>query len=220
MRWPRYRRWIWWFFWLLLTPIRPFVCRLRVEGVEHLPRQGGAVVACNHTMGPDFVLLAYASPRELLFMAKAEAFQWHWLLSAILRAGGVFPVQRGKSDQAAIDTAVELVAAGNLIAMFPEGTRSRTGRLQRGKTGAARIALAAGTPIIPAAVTNARAVLKRRTLWPPVVTVRFGPPVHWAQNGDEATTVRLYTDTVMGEIARMLPPEQRGVYGDSADEAR
>jgi len=220
MYWPRYRRWIWWFFWLLLTLVRPLLCRLRVEGLDNLPKRGGAVVACNHTMGPDYVLLAYSSPRELMFMAKAEVFQWHWLVSAILRAGGVFPVQRGKNDQGAIETAVVLARMGNLIAMFPEGTRSRTDQLMRGKTGAARIALAAGVPVIPVAVANATAIVKRRTFWPPVVTVRFGPPVYWARNGDEATTVRFYTDTVMTEIARLLPPGQRGVYGEAVDEER
>jgi 1-acyl-sn-glycerol-3-phosphate acyltransferase len=68
MRFPRYRRWIWWALWLLVAPLRPLVCRLRVPGLGHVPRQGGAVVACNHTMGPDYVLLALASPRELMFM--------------------------------------------------------------------------------------------------------------------------------------------------------
>ena len=217
MRWPRYRRWIWWFFWGLLTLVRPLLCRLRVEGLEHLPERGGAVVACNHTMGPDYVLLAYASPRELMFMAKAEVFQWNWLLTAILRAGGVFPVQRGRNDHGAIATAVDLARTGNLIAMFPEGTRSRTDQLQRGKTGAARIALAAGMPVIPVAVANATAIFKRRSLMPPIVTVRFGPAVQWSRNGDDATAARHYTETVMAEIARLLPPEQRGVYADAVN---
>ncbi len=220
MRWPRYRRWIWWGLWLLVAPFRPFFCRLRIEGLENLPRAGGAVVACNHTMGPDYVLLAISSPRELMFMAKAEIFHWNWLLTATLRAGGVFPVERGKNDQVAIETAVELVRTGHLIAMFPEGTRSRTNSLMRGKTGAARIALAADRPIVPVAVANANAVFRRRTFWPPVVTVTFGRPVYWARNGDEATTARLYTDTVMAEIARLLPPEQRGMYGEANNDRR
>jgi 1-acyl-sn-glycerol-3-phosphate acyltransferase len=177
----------------------------------------GAVLASNHNYGPDFVLLAFASPREVCFMAKAEAFTWNPLLSAVLHAGGVFPVQRGKGDSAAIDTAVQLAEEGNLIAMFPEGTRSKNGALMRGKTGAARIALAAGVPIVPAVVTNSAAVLKRKGWRRPLVTVRFGKPITWqstAQNDeDEAETARAYTDAVMGEIAAMLPKELRGEYG-------
>lgn len=220
MYFPRYRRWIWWALWLLVAPLRPLLCRLRVQGVENLPKRGGAVVACNHTMGPDYILLAMASPRELMFMAKAEIFRWNRLLTWVLRASGVFPVERGKNDQMAIATAVDLVRRGHLIAMFPEGTRSRTNRLMRGRTGAARIAMAAGRPIIPVAVANAEAVFRRRSLWPPLVTVSFGRPVYWAANGDEGTNARMYTDRVMAEIAAMLPPEQRGVYGDMDESDR
>ncbi|MCC6458139.1 MAG: 1-acyl-sn-glycerol-3-phosphate acyltransferase [Caldilineaceae bacterium] len=178
----------------------------------------GAVVACNHNYGPDFALLAFACPREVCFMAKAEAFTLNPLLSAILRAGGVFPVQRGKSDKVAIETAVELVKEGNLVAMFPEGTRSKSGVLMHGRSGAARIALAAGVPIVPAAVTNSAVVLKRKGWRRPLVTVRFGEPLTWDAKDDhgegETETARAFMDAVMGEIALMLPPELRGEYGE------
>ena len=141
---PTDRRWVWWIGRGIVALVRPLLCRLAVEGRENVPMNSGAVIASNHNYGPDFVLLAFASPRAVRFMAKAEAFTWHPLLSASLHAGGVFPVQRGKGDSAAIDTAVQLADEGNLIAMFPEGTRSKSGVLMRGKTGAARIALAAG----------------------------------------------------------------------------
>jgi 1-acyl-sn-glycerol-3-phosphate acyltransferase len=197
--------------------VHPLLCRLTVEGRENVPVNSGAVLASNHNYGPDFVLLAFASPREVCFMAKAEAFTWNPLLSAVLRAGGVFPVQRGKGDSAAIDTAVQLAEEGNLVAMFPEGTRSKSGALMRGKTGAARIALTAGVPIVPTVVINSAAVLKRKGWRRPLVTVRFGTPITWrstAQNDeDEAETARAYTDVVMSEIAAMLPEELRGEYG-------
>jgi 1-acyl-sn-glycerol-3-phosphate acyltransferase len=215
---PRYRRWIWWIGWAIISLIRPLFCRLQVEGRENLPVTGGGVVACNHNYGPDFVFLGIASPRELCFMAKAEAFALNPILSAMLRAGGVFPVQRGKGDSVAIDTAVELASEGNLIAMFPEGTRSKSGALMRGKTGAARIALAAGVPIMPAIVTNSAAVLKHKRWRRPLVTVRFGKPIPWHTRAqaseDESEIARVYTDAVMGEIAKMLPQELRGEYGD------
>jgi 1-acyl-sn-glycerol-3-phosphate acyltransferase len=213
---PRYRRWIWWVFWALVTIIRPLFCRFRIEGQANLPQQGGAVVASNHNYGPDFVFLAVASPRELRFMAKAEAFAWNPLLAAILRAGGVFPVKRGSGDTGAIDTAVDLARAGNLIAMFPEGTRSKSGRLLRGKTGAARIALAAGVPIVPVAITNTAQLFKRQGWRRPLVTVHFGKPIAWDvsshDNDDDSEIARAYTDVVMGEIAAMLPEELRGEY--------
>ena len=215
---PRYRLWFWWVCWAIITVVRPLFCRFKVEGRDNLLAVDGAVVACNHNYGPDFIFLAIASPRELRFMAKAEAFTWNPLLTAVLRAAGVFPVQRGKSDSAAIGTAVELAKEGNLIAMFPEGTRSKSGVLMRGKTGAARIALAAGVPVVPAMVTNSTLALKRRSWRRPVVTVKFGSPVAWQPSrngGDEAEIAREYTDVVMGEIAKMLPVELRGEYSDS-----
>lgn len=200
--------------WLLIAPLRPLFCRLRVEGREHIPKEGGAVLASNHTTGPDYVLLAISSPRELHFMAKAEIFTWNPVLSFILRSGGVFPVRRGQADKSALGNAVLTARRGNVVAMFPEGTRSRTGALMRGRTGAARIALAAGVPVIPAAVVNATAIFKRRSFRRPLVIVRFGEPVHWTSalpSDFEAATG--YTEVVMRRIADLLPPEQRGLYG-------
>lgn len=216
---PKFRSALWRSLWWFVALWRPLLCRLRVEGQEHVPMQKGAVIACNHTVGADFVFLAFCSPRELKFMTKAEAFTWNPLLTKLLYAGGAFPVRRGQSDQGAIDTAVTLAQEGSLIAMFPEGTRSRSNSLMRAKTGAARIALAAGVPIIPAAVIGAPAVMKRRTWRRPLVTVRFGEPVLW-QDGDDPVAARRYIDTVMVAIADMLPPDQRGVYanGIPADE--
>ena len=217
---PRYRRWSWWIVWGLVTLIRPLFCRFQIEGQANLPRYSGAVVASNHNYGPDYVFLGIASPRELCFMAKSEAFTWNPLLAALLRAGGVFPVQRGRGDIGAIDTAVALARAGNLIAMFPEGTRSRSGVLMHGKTGAARIALAAGVPIVPVAITNSALVFRRKSWRRPIVTVRFGKPIAWDvdnENGytvgaDDGEVARTYTDFVMKEIAHMLPVELRGEY--------
>lgn len=221
---PKYRRWIWWIGWSLFTLVRLLLCRFQVEGRENLPMTSGAVIASNHNYGPDFILLALACPREVRFMAKAEVFSWNPLLSAVLRAVGVFPVQRGKSDIAAIETAVHLAKSGEWIAMFPEGTRSKSGALMRGKTGAARIALAADVPIVPVAVTNSREVFKRQGWRRPLVTVRFGEPVYWespvCHGEDEAEVARAFTDAVMSEIAAMLPPALRGEYGDAPSQER
>lgn len=210
---PKFRSKLWMGLWWFVSLFRPLVCKLRVEGQEHVPMTSGAVVACNHTVGADFAFLAYCSPRELKYMTKAEAFTWNPVLTWLLKSGGAFPVRRGQNDQTAIDTAVELARTGHLIAMFPEGTRSRSQTLMRARSGAARIALAAGVPIVPTVVMGAPAVMKRRTWRRPEVTVRFGPPIVWSA-GDDMDAARAYIDTVMVAIAEMLPPEQRGVYAN------
>jgi len=215
---PKQRRWVWWLVWGLCWLLGPIFCRIDIRGRENLPKSGGAVVACNHNFGPDFILLSMASTRELCFMAKAEAFSWNPILSSILKAGGVFPVRRGKGDNSAIETAVELAEEGDIVAMFPEGTRSRSGELMHGKSGAARIAMAAGVPIIPASVTNSASVLKRKSWKRPVVTVSFARPIvvqgSHLDDEDETDAARALTHEVMVEIARLLPPDLRGEYGD------
>jgi 1-acyl-sn-glycerol-3-phosphate acyltransferase len=129
--------------------------RLRARGVEHLP-EGGFVLAANHTSNFDPWPLGIPlwPQRQLRFMAKAELF--NPLLAPILRAAGAFKVRRGAGDIEAVRTAVELVKEGEIVVMFPEGTRRRKGlrkkHVARAHTGAARIALGAGAPLVPAAI--------------------------------------------------------------------
>jgi 1-acyl-sn-glycerol-3-phosphate acyltransferase len=207
---------LWRFLHRLITVVRPLFCRLRVEGTEHVPATGGFVVACNHTVGPDYVVLGYAAPRQIYYMAKREIFAWHPWLAKFFAAVGAFPVDRGKGDVAALQTAVQVVRAGHLVGMFPEGTRSRSGKLMRGKSGAARIAMMAGAAVIPAVVINASAILptlftfRRR----PEVVVRFGPPVPMRGDPDSMADARANTERVMQSMAALLPVELRGVYGE------
>lgn len=211
----RYRLWIWRVLWVLVHLVRPLVCRVRIEGTAHVPAEGGGVVACNHTLGVDWILLGYASPRELYYMAKAEAFQISRFTTWMMRTGGVFPVHRGKNDVAALANAIDLARAGKLIGMFPEGTRSRNGALRRAKTGAARIAMEAHVPVIPAAVVNGPALLTSwKRLRRPLITVRFGPPLQRTlRAGEDAShAARDFTDAIMAGIAALLPPELRGEY--------
>lgn len=211
----RYRLWIWRVLWVLVHWVRPLICRIRIEGTEYVSAVGGGVVACNHTLGVDWIALGYASPRELYYMAKAEAFQISRFTTWILHQGGVFPVQRTRHDIVALQNAIDLARAGKLIGMFPEGTRSQTGALRRAKTGAARIAMEANVPVIPAAVINGPALLTSwKRLIRPLITVRFGPPLRrMLQPGEDANqAAREFTDTIMAGIAGLLPPELRGVY--------
>jgi 1-acyl-sn-glycerol-3-phosphate acyltransferase len=150
--------------------------RLRARGREHVPRDGGCVLACNHvsSFDPWPLGLPIWPGRFLRFMAKSELY---WFpLTLILNGAGAFPVRRGQADAEAIETAVRLAQEGNVVAMFPEGTRRRKGLIKRfearPRTGAARIALEAGVPLVPAAVSGTDRLLRFGPL-----QVVYGVPV-------------------------------------------
>lgn len=221
MRRPVDASWIYKAFWIGVRGLYPLFCRLEVEGVEHVPLDGGCVLACNHNMGPDYFLLGVSTPRQIHYMGKAELFRVHPIVSKALLGAGVFPVERGKQDMAAMEQAADLVRRGYLLGMFPEGTRSRTGLLQRGKSGAARIAMAAGAPVVPAVVINSPQVFRTplRVWNRPRVKVRFGEPLHWPSSAEgDGAAARAYTEWIMRSMAQMLPEELRGFYADEADD--
>jgi len=171
-------------------PLR-WLYRMDVRGRENLPRTGGFVLAVNHTS--NFGLPLYPK-RYLRFMAKSELF---WFpLGVLITAAGAFKVHRGRGDTEAIDTAVELVRSGEIVVMFPEGTRQRKGLRKkweaRPHTGAARIALDADAPLIPAAIKGTDRLLRLARL-----KVAYGRPLEVGANVTE-TTARL-----MDEIRRL-----------------
>lgn len=195
---------------ILITLARPLFLRLRIEGREHIPRQGGYVLTCNHTMGPDFLVIGYTTPHQLYFMAKQELFDAHPLLAWFLRQCGVFPIRRGETDLAAVNHAIDLVRSGHALGMFPEGTRSRTGTLQRGRSGAAHIAIQAGAPVVPAHVWGAEPIFERRN-WlslrrRALVTVRFGAPLP-PPGREDARGLRQYTKQIMQAISDLAVGE-------------
>jgi 1-acyl-sn-glycerol-3-phosphate acyltransferase len=160
----------------LSWPILYGLFRLHARGRENVPPQGGFVLACNHVSSFDpWPLGLPLWPRRFLrFMAKSELY---WFpLTLILNGAGAFPVRRGQADAEAIETAVQLARAGNIVAMFPEGTRRTKGLVKRfearPRTGAARIALEAGVPLVPAAV---RGTGHLRRFAP--ISVVYGAPV-------------------------------------------
>lgn len=216
MRFPTEGTRTWKVLYVIAIIIKPFFLRLQIEGEENIPAAGGCVIASNHTLGADYVVLGYASPRQLYYMAKAEIFAFHPLVAKLIAGAGAFPVQRGKGDTQAIDQAVAMVKAGKIVGMFPEGTRSRSGVLRRGKPGAARIALGAAAPLVPAAVVNGDTILRdvlklqRR----PLVTVRFGTPIVVAGDSENGEDVERLTTAIMLAIAELLPPERRGEYAE------
>jgi 1-acyl-sn-glycerol-3-phosphate acyltransferase len=180
----------------LSLPVVRFLFRLQATGLEHLPAEGGFVLAANHTSNfdPWPLGLPLFPQRWLRFMAKSELY-W-WPLARVLDAAGAFPVERGKGDVEAIAKAVELVRSGEVVVMFPEGTRQRKGLRKRWEarphTGAARIALRAAAPLVPAAIRGTDRLARLGPL-----RVAYGPPVE--VTGDSHET----TERLMAEIQRL-----------------
>ena len=164
------------FYGALSWPVIRFLYRLRPTGLANVPTEGGFVIAANHTSNLDPWPLGMPlwPRRQLYFMAKVELF--NPLLGPLLRAAGAFPVKRGERDVEAIETAVRLCREGRVVAMFPEGTRARKGLVKkfehRPRTGSARIALAAGVPLVPAAISGTDRLLRF-----PQLKVAYGPPI-------------------------------------------
>jgi 1-acyl-sn-glycerol-3-phosphate acyltransferase len=188
---------------LLSWPLIHGLYRLRAQGVENLP-QGGFVISANHTsnLDPWPLGLPLWPRRQLHFMGKAELF--NPVLGPPLRAAGAFPVRRGRGGPEAIRTAVELVRAGRAVAIFPEGTRRVKGRRKKLQAkphnGAARIALEAGVPLIPAAVAGTDRLSRF-----PRVRVVYGKPIELddLKGTDVRQASRIATERLMEEIERL-----------------
>ena len=201
---------------LILTPL----LRLRITGLEHVPRQGPVLVVANHLHNADPVLLSVAFPRPLHFMAKKELFSVP-VLRWIVRRVGAFPVDRGRADRSAIRRAEATLHHGIAVGMFPEGTRSVTNALAPAHPGAGLIALRSSVPVLPAVITGSehlpgnglrsrRGSLKR---WHEGVEVRFGPTFHVEPEVDGAKLNGAAASAIlMDHLARLLPPGYRGVY--------
>jgi len=178
--------------------------RLRAEGLDNVPQEGGFVLAANHTSNFDpwpLGMLLWPD-RYLRFMAKSELF---WFpMGRVIAAGGAFPVRRGERDVEAIQTAIRLVRDGDVVVMFPEGTRRAKGVRKRyearAHTGAARIALMAGVPLVPAAIAGTGRLSRLERL-----RVRYGKPIRVDDLGalDSSEAAQEATRRLMAEIARL-----------------
>jgi 1-acyl-sn-glycerol-3-phosphate acyltransferase len=185
-------------------PLINLFLRPRTTGLDNVPRDGGFVLAANHlsNFDPWAIGLPLFPWRFLRFMGKSELF-W-WPLGPIIQAGGAFKVRRGQADAEAIETAVELARDGHVVMMFPEGTRRKKGLVKkwqpRAHTGAARIALAADVPLIPAAIKGTD---RLRRLGP--LRVAYGPPlaIDDLRAREPRDAAQEATDRLMAEIGRL-----------------
>lgn len=207
--------------------LRPLIDRLwdvTVTGVENVPKTGGALICPNHLSFCDSVFVPCALPRRVWAIGKAEYLD-DWKTRHLFPGLGMIPVDRsgGSASQAALDVTAEVLEGGRLFLMYPEGTRSRSGHLHKARTGAARLSLRTGVPIIPVGHSGTVEVQ------PPdqftmktglAVNINFGAPMFIADHGDpsDPRTIRVFADAVMFEIAQLSGQRYINTYAGDYDQ--
>jgi 1-acyl-sn-glycerol-3-phosphate acyltransferase len=213
--------------WVFIGPLLRLVFRPRTEGVENVPLEGPAILASNHLSYADWLFMPLTLSRRVTFVAKAEYFTTPgikgWFQKKFFSGAGQVPIDRTSGDAAAgaLSSAKRILNAGELFGIYPEGTRSHDGRLYRGKTGVARLALETGVPVIPIAVIGTDAIAppgkKFGSLTRPLV--RFGKPLDFSRyEGLESDRfiLRSVTDEIMYEIMRLSDQEYVDIYAAKA----
>jgi len=202
---------------------------VRVTGAEHVPPDGPVILAANHASNLDAIVIgAWLMPklgRRIHWLGKKELFAWP-IVGWTAAHGGVHPVDRGSADLEAFRLAQRILDEGNILFVFPEGTRSRDGSLQEARDGLAVLALRSGAPIVPLGIAGSYKVWPRGQKLPHPggrVTVRVGRPFRPADElpagTDRRTAKGLTTTMIMDRIAALLPQSQRGVYGGATPSA-
>jgi 1-acyl-sn-glycerol-3-phosphate acyltransferase len=193
---------------------------LRVEGLEHVPRDGAFLLVGNHVSNFDpptvGATVGNLTGRVIHFMSKEELRHWP-LIGWLASQSGVFFVRRGEGDRAAHRTALAHLAAGRPVALFPEGHRSQTGIMREARQGAALLAIRSGAPLLPVGITGTHGIFPNHTHVPhrSDVTVRVGEPfhvVHRAEGRIPREELTAATETIMRHIAQLVPEWQRGPW--------
>ncbi len=216
---------MYWVFKAVLKPPLRAAYSIRPEGTEHIPRRGPAIIAANHLSFLDsFFIPLCVDRRKVTYLAKVDYFR-SWKTAWFFRAVGQIPVDRDdrKASQAALDVGLQVLAEGKLLGIYPEGTRSPDGRLYRGRTGVARLALRSGAPVIPCGITGSQEVMPKGARVPKLhgesgrirVRVRFGEPLdlsRYAQRDHDRFVLRSVTDEIMYEIMQLTGQEYVNEY--------
>lgn len=215
--------WYWLFKYIFMGPLLSVLGRPKVEGLEHVPQSGPAILASNHLAVADSFFLPLVVRRRITFLAKAEYFSGTGIKGRMTKwfytVAGQVPIDRTNADsaQAALDTAQRILGDGKLLGMYPEGTRSPDGRLYKGKSGLARLALESGVPVIPVAMIGTDVVNPPGSkMWRfGRVTVRFGKPMDFSRFEGMAGNrfiERAVIDEVMYELMELSGQEYVDIY--------
>ncbi|GAB3770210.1 lysophospholipid acyltransferase family protein [Nocardioides ginsengisegetis] len=213
----------------IVPPIARTVWRPTVRGLENVPTTGGVILASNHLSFVDSVVIPCVVPRKVVFLAKSDYFTGTGLKGLASRLWfegiGMLPVDRddSKAALASLDTALGVLGRGEAFGIYPEGTRSRDGRLYRGRTGVAHLALTAGVPVVPVGLTGTEKVQPVGSNVPRIVpiTVEFGAPIHVAGRFDgvpQGRARREVTDEIMTAIQALSGQEEAGIYNARPEE--
>jgi 1-acyl-sn-glycerol-3-phosphate acyltransferase len=213
--------------WVFLGPLLRLVFRPHAEGAENVPAEGPAILASNHLSYADWLFMPLTLARRVTFVAKAEYFNGRgikgWLQKSFFSGSGQVPIDRssGSAAEGALVSAKRTLSKGELFGIYPEGTRSHDGKLYRGKTGVARLALETGVPVIPVAVIGTDVVAppgkKFGSFTRPVV--RFGKPLDFSRYEgleNDRYILRSITDEIMYEIMRLSDQEYVDMYATTA----
>jgi 1-acyl-sn-glycerol-3-phosphate acyltransferase len=212
---------------VVLGPILKLLFRPWVEGLENLPAEGPAILASNHLSFSDSIFLPLSVPRRITFLAKADYFTGRglkgFLTKGFMKGAGQVPIDRsgGRASEAALKTGMRILGRGELLGIYPEGTRSPDGRLYRGKTGIARMALEARVPVIPVAMINTFDIQPPGKILPRImrVGIRIGEPLDFSRyegmSGDRFV-LRSITDEIMYELMALSGQEYVDCYATKA----
>jgi 1-acyl-sn-glycerol-3-phosphate acyltransferase len=218
------------FYWivknLVLGPILLRVFRPWLKGVENVPLAGSAILASNHLSFIDSVFLPLVLRRPVVFLAKSEYFTGHgikgWLVRQFFLASGQLPIDRsgGRASEDSLNTGVTVLSQGKLLGIYPEGTRSPDGRIYRGRTGIARMALESGVPVIPVAMIDTDKVMPIGSKIPKVqrIGVVFGHPLDFSRFAgyeNDRFVLRAITDEIMHEIVGISGQEYVDEYAST-----
>ena len=213
----------------VIPPVFTTVWRPEVRGLEHVPASGPVILASNHVSFADSVVIPVVVPRKVVFLAKADYFTGSGVSGLLTRAWfeglGMLPVDRDDTRAAidSLETALEVLGRGEAFGIYPEGTRSRDGRLYRGRTGVAHLALTAGCPVVPVGLRGTERLQPVGARVPRLakVAISFGPPLDFAGRFDGVPPGRArreVTDEIMTAIAALSGQTQVGAYNDRPPE--